>query len=126
MNSKAIRIIGVLGIVWNLIGVASYLAHVGLLGPEAAASPPGAPPMPVAITAAFAIAVFSGVIGSAGLALLKSWAKLVLWISFGTSVIDWAWVLGYSVGGSVPLGAAVILGALAFAIIASRASLNRG
>ena len=88
MNSKAVRIIGGVGMLWNLIGVASYLAHVGLFGPEAAATPPGAPPMPIAITAAFAIAVFRGVVGSAGLALLQSWAKPMLWISFVTSVID--------------------------------------
>ena len=126
MNSKAVRIIGGVGMLWNLIGVASYLAHVGLFGPEAAATPPGAPPMPIAITAAFAIAVFSGVVGSAGLALLKSWAKPMLWISFVTSVIDWVWVLGFSVGGEVLLGTAVIVGALILAVVTSRAPLTKG
>lgn len=125
MHSRTFRIIGIIGILWNLIGVASYLAHVGLFGPEAAATPPGEPPMPVVITAAFAIAVFSGLGGSVGLAMLKSWAKPVLWISFVTSVIDWAWVLGYSVGGQVPLGIAVIVGALLLALVAGRAPLTR-
>jgi hypothetical protein len=125
MNSKTVRFIGAVGIGWNMIGVASYLAHVGMFGPEAAATPPGAPPMPVAITAAFAIAVFSGVAGSAGLAILKSWAKPLLWLSFITSVIDWVWVLGFSVGGAVPLGIAVIAISLGLAVIAGRAPLAK-
>lgn len=126
MNSKTVRILGAFGILWNLVGVASYLAHVGLFGPEAAATPPGAPPMPIYITAAFAIAVFSGVAGSTGLAMLKTWAKPLLWISFITSVINWVWVLGLGVGGSVPLGVSVMLIALALAIVAGRAPLTKG
>lgn len=46
MNSRTIRIIGILGAIWNAVGVASYLAHVGMFGPEAAATPPGASAMP--------------------------------------------------------------------------------
>ena len=122
MNSRTVRIIGALGILWNLIGVGSYLAHVGLFGPEAAAPPPGAAPMPDAITAAFAIAVFGGLAGSVGLALLKRWAAPVLWLSFVASVIDWAWVLGYGNAGELPLGMAVIVISLALAIVASRSS----
>ena len=125
MNSKTVRIIGIIGILWNLAGVASYLAHVGLFGPEAAATPPGAPLMPLAITAAFAIAVFGGVVGSIGLAVLKSWAKPILWLSFVGSLIDWVWVLGFSVGGQVPLGIAVIVISLGLALVAGRAPLVR-
>jgi hypothetical protein len=125
MNGKTVRIIGAIGVLWNLIGVASYLAHVGMFGPEAAATPPGAPPMPVAIVAAFAIAVFSGVAGSAGLTLLKLWAKPLLWLSFVTSVINWVWVLGFSIGGEVLLGIAVIVISLGLAIIADRAPLTQ-
>ena len=125
MNSKTVRIIGIIGILWNLGGVAKYLAHVGVFGPEAAATPPGAPPMPLAITAAFAIAVFGGVVGSIGLAMLKSWAKPVLWLSFIGAVIDWVWVLGFSIGGEVLLGIAVIIISLALAVVASRAPLAK-
>ena len=123
MTSKTVRIVGIIGILWNLIGVASYLAHVGLFGPEAAATPSGAPIMPAAITAAFAIAVFAGLAGSVGLAMLKSWAKPILWLSFVGSVIDWVWVLGFSVGGQVPLGIAVIVISLGLALVAGRAPL---
>ena len=126
MNRRTIRIIGVLGAIWNAVGVASYLAHVGMFGPEAAATPPGAPAMPIYITAAFAIAVFGGVLGSIGLAMFKSWAKPLLVISFVTSVINWTWVFMYGVGASMPLGVSVIAISLALAIVASRASLTKG
>ena len=52
MNSKTLRTIGIFGILWNLVGVANYLAHVGIFGAEAAATPPGSPPMPEAATRA--------------------------------------------------------------------------
>jgi hypothetical protein len=126
MDSKTLRIVGALGVVWNMLGVASYLAHVGVFGPEAAATPPGAPPMPIFITAAFAITVFSGVVGSAGLAMLKSWAKPLLWLSFVTAGIDWVWVLGFSIGGEPLLGIAVIVISLGLAVIAGRTPLAKG
>ncbi len=125
MNSKTVRVIGALGILWNLMGVGSYLGHVGMFGAEAAAPPPGAPAMPAATTAAFAIAVFSGVAGSIGLALLKRWAAPVLWLSFATSLVDWAWVLAYSEAASVPLGISVIVLSLLLAIVASRPRRQR-
>lgn len=123
MNSKTVRIISIIGILWNMAGVASYLAHVGVFGPEAAATPPGAPQMPDVITAAFAIAVFGGVLGSFALAMLRSWARPILWLSFIGGVIDWIWVLGFSIGGELPLGIAVILISLGLALVASRATL---
>ena len=121
MTGRTVRIIGAFGILWNLIGVVSYLAHVGMFGPEAAAPPPGAAAMPDAITAAFAIAVFSGLACSIGLRLLKRWAAPVLWLSFAASVIVWVWVLGFSGAGQVPLGVAVIVISLLLAMVASRA-----
>ena len=126
MSTRTIRIVGVLGVLWNLVGVASYLAHTGLFGAEAAAPPPGSAPMPPLITAAFAIAVFAGVAGSAGLAMLRSWAAPVLWLSFVASVIDWGWVIGFSGAGVVPLGVAVVVIALGLAVLASsKASSSR-
>jgi hypothetical protein len=119
MTSKALRIIGGLGVLWNLAGVGNYLAHVGMFGPAAAS--PEAAPMPDAITAAFAIAVFAGLAGSVGLALLQRWAAPVLWISFVASVVNWGWVLTYSPAASLPLGVAVMVIALALALVASRA-----
>lgn len=106
---------------WNLVGVASYLAHAGMFGAAAAAVPPDSLPMPDAITAAFAIAVFSGVAGSVGLAMLKSWAQALLWLSFVASAVNWVWVFAYSEAASLPLGISVIVIALALAIVSGKA-----
>ncbi len=119
MTKRMVRVIGGLGALWNLMGVASYLAQVGLFGGEAAV-PPGAAPMPAAITAAFAIAVFGGLAGSIGLALSRGWAAPVLWLSLAASVIDWAWVLRYGAG-EVWLGVAVVVIALGLAVTARAA-----
>ena len=124
MTVKIVRIVGALGVLWNLVGVASYLAHVGMFGPKAAAPPLGGALMPTVITAAFAIAVFGGVAGSIGLALVKPWARPVLWISFVAAVVDWGWVFGFSGAASVPLGAAVLAIALALALVAQRMPAN--
>lgn len=122
MNNKIVRIVGVVGTLFNLVGVQAYLAHVGVLG--AGEAPEGSEVMPAWVTAAFAIAVFSGVIGSIGLALLKSWARPVLWTCFVASIVNWGWVLAYSKTASVPLGVTVIAVSLALAIVASRARMT--
>ncbi len=124
MSPTTVRLIGVVAIIWNLMGVASYLAHVGLFG-DAARPPEGDAEMPMLITAAYAIGVFGAVIGSVGLAMLKSWAKPLLWLSFAALVIDWGWVFMYSGAGSIPLGAAVLVIALALALVAGRAPRAR-
>ena len=115
MNGKLVRIVGVLGILWNAGGVWAYLSHVGAVG-----GAPG-PEMPVLVTAAFATACFAGLAGSVGLALLKRWAVPLLWLSFVGAVVNWGWVFLYGREGEVPLGLSVIGIALALALIASRA-----
>lgn len=112
---------GWLGALWNLAGVANYLAHVGVFGQ------PG-PAMPTAITAAFAIGTFVGVIGSAGLGLLRRWSRPLLWVSFTAVVVNWGWVLVHSAAASVPLGVSVIGVAallLVLAELAARKALLR-
>ena len=120
MQARNVRVVGIIGVLWNLIGVGMYLAHVGLFGPEAAATPEGAPPMPLAITVAFALAVWGGLAGSVGLALLKRWAAPVLWVALIAAVVDWAWVLGVG-NGQLGLGIAVVAIALALALVGQKA-----
>jgi len=71
-------IIGGAALVWNLIGLVFYIGHVTLT-PEALAKMSEAQQelftsTPVWATAAFAIAVNAGVLGSLFLLLRKSWA----------------------------------------------------
>ena len=122
MNAKLKRGFGVGGVLWNLVGVSTYLTYVGLLGAEGAGPPPGGKALPAVIHACYAIGVFGGVIGSIGLALLRPWAATLLWIAFVAIAIDWGWVFSYSGQPSVPLGIAVVTIALMLALVSGRPS----
>jgi uncharacterized membrane protein len=109
-----LRIVGVLGIVWNAIGVVSYLGHVGLMEPM---GPPPEQPMPAIVTGSYAIGVFGAVLGCLGLALARRWARPVLWVSFIGLVVDWGWIFLVTQQWSFALGASVL-------VLADRAARN--
>lgn len=113
---KWVRLVGVVATVWNAIGVANYLTHVGLIG--SGVPPPGGSDTPPAVTACFAVGVFAGVAGAVALAMLSQWARPLLWLSWIGTLIDWAWVFGWSDAASIPLGLTVLLMATLFAIVA--------
>ena len=111
------RIVAVLAILWNLVGVWSYLSKVGAapemmeMTPEQAAL---AATMPVWATAAFAIAVFGGLLGSVGLLLGKAWARLLLILSLLGMLVQFCWWLLMSgameqMGGSAAAMPAVVV-----------------
>ena len=87
-----LRIVAALALLWNLIGIWSYLGSVGAVPSMGAAD---GSEMPAWATAAFAIAVFAGAIGSLGLLLLKRWASPLLILSLiAILAMDvWAFVL---------------------------------
>jgi hypothetical protein len=74
-----LRILGLVGLLWNLIGVYFYLGRVGVVGdgPVADMASSGETWM----TAAFAISVFGGALGCVGLLMLKSWSRILLLLS---------------------------------------------
>lgn len=90
-----LRIVALLALVWNLIGVYFYLVHVGTIdGPAMSdADRALAETMPVWATACFAIGVFGGTLGSLGLLLLKSWARILLLLSFLALLAEQTWYL---------------------------------
>lgn len=114
-----LRLVGALGVAWNLLGVWSYLVHVGL-----APSPPDVPriDMPALITAAYAIGVFGAVIGCLGLLLARRWAAPVLIASLFGLIMDWSWAFTNSSEASVPLGATVLLLSATLAALAGHAA----
>ena len=114
-----LRLIGVVGILWNTLGVVSYLGYVGVI-----ASMDGNPPvdMPLVAHAGYAVGVFAAVIGCLGLALAQSWARPLLWISLVGLVLDWGWVFGWSGQGVVPLGVAVLVVAFLLALLGDHAA----
>ena len=89
----------ILGLVWNLFGVYSYLYNafnqVEILETLNQAQREVFEAIPAWATACFAIAVFSGTIASIGLLLRKKWAKPVFIVSLLTAVaqfIDWLFI----------------------------------
>lgn len=104
-----------ISLVWNLMGVWSYLAQVSL-SEEALAAMPEArrtllETVPAWATAAFAIAVFAGALGCLFLLLKKSWSIHILAISlvavvvqmFHAYIISNAWEVLGPMGAVMPL-----------------------
>lgn len=87
-------IIGIVALIWNILGVGAYLAQAYMTD-EIKATLPQADQdmynnMPAWVTAAFAIAVFAGLLGCIALLMRKSWAVPL----FGLSLLG---VLGQQV-----------------------------
>ncbi len=78
-------IIAILALLWNLTGVVAYIMDV-TMSPEALAALPSAEQalfasVPAWATGAYAIGVFGGLLGCAGLLLRKKWATPLFVIS---------------------------------------------
>lgn len=90
------RLVAVLAVLWNLVGVWTYLSKVGMAPPMMEMSPEEvalAASMPSWATAAFAVAVFGGLLGSLGLLLGKAWARLLLVLSLLGMLGQFGWWL---------------------------------
>ncbi len=78
-------IVSVLGLLWNLLGAMAYLGQVFITDEMKASMPADQLELmantPAWATAAFAIAVWGGVLGCIGLLLRKKWARPVLLLS---------------------------------------------
>jgi hypothetical protein len=86
-----LRIVAILGLLWNLFGCYAYLQTVGALpGGEAMA----ASPMPAWVTGAFAISTFGGALGCVGLLMLMGWSRLLLVISLLAVLAQDVWAFG--------------------------------
>ncbi len=94
------RVVALLAVVWNAIGVFMYLSSVGLFGDPMAglseAERAAASSIPAWITGAFAIGTFAGLIGSLGLLLRKSWAQPVLVVSLIGLLVLEGWIVFFS------------------------------
>jgi len=90
------RVVAVLALLWNLVGVWTYLSKVGMAPPMMEMTPEEAAlaaSMPTWATAAFAVAVFGGLLGSIGLLLGKAWARLLLILSLLGMLGQFGWWL---------------------------------
>jgi hypothetical protein len=85
-------IIGGAAFIWNLIGLVFYIGHV-TISPEALAAMPQAQQdffteTPTGATAAFALAVNAGVLGSLFLLLRKAWAVPMFVLSLVAVIVQ--------------------------------------
>jgi len=83
-------IISIIALFWNIMGVVAYLGQAYMTDEAKALLSEGDQAyyanIPAWVTAAFAIAVFTGFLGSLALVLKKKWAKPMFLISFLTVV----------------------------------------
>jgi len=83
-------IISIIALFWNIMGVVAYLGQAYMTDEAKALLSEGDQAyyanIPTWVTAAFAIAVFTGFLGSLALVLKKKWAKPMFLISFLTVV----------------------------------------
>ncbi len=104
------RVVAVLALLWNLVGVWSYLSKVGM-APEMMKMTPEevelAASMPVWATAGFAVAVFGGLLGSLGLLLGKAWARLLFILSLLGMLVQFGWWVLMS-GAMERMGASIV------------------
>ena len=102
-----LRLVGLLAFLWNLLGIAFYLGHVGVLG-GLFAPPAPMSAMPLWAHVGFAVGVFAGALGALGLSMAREWSRPVLWISLLALLVDWGWVMLVSGAGIQPLGIGVL------------------
>lgn len=90
-------IVALLGLLWELFGVAMYLMHVGVLPNSQEMSEAERSLMessPVWVTGLFAIGVFGGALGTLGLLLRKRWARPLLILSLIAVILQFGgWLL---------------------------------
>jgi hypothetical protein len=122
------RIVALIAIAWNVVGVTMYLSSVGMFGDPMAGLSKGeraaAASIPGWITGAFAIGTFAGLIGSVGLLLRKAWSRPVLLISAAALLVLEGWIIFFSdalemFGLAVPI--TVSVGAILLAWLATHA-----
>lgn len=98
-----------LALLWEGIGVASYLGQVYGATEMTAAQQQLVGAMPAWVTGAYAIAVFAGAVGAIGLILRRRWARLFFIVSLIAAMVQFSWT--FTAGRALDLlggGAAVL------------------
>ena len=85
-------VIGIVGLLWNLLGVTAYLGEAYMPAETLAELSQGDQDYfanrPAWVTAAYAIAVFAGALGCVALLLRKRWAVTLFMVSFAAVLIQ--------------------------------------
>ena len=106
------RILAVVAVLWNLIGVWSYLGHVGLVPPMQPMTPEQqtlSAMVPGWVVGSFAIAVFSALLASLAMLFGRALARPLFLLSLVCIVAQSGWVLLISDARRVEGNAAFIM-----------------
>ena len=128
------RLVGVVAVLWNLIGVWQYLGHVGAvppMQPMTAEQQTLAATVPAWVVGAFALAVFSALLASVLMLIGKALARPLFLLALVCIVAQSGWVLLVSNARAVEGNAAfimpiVITGVGALLYWASSVGVKRG
>jgi hypothetical protein len=94
------RVLSILGLFWNALGVYMYLKSVGTFGDPLAGLDAAhrtlAQSVPPWVTGAFAVAVFAGLLGSLCMVAGKRIARALLLVSVLAVVVQSVWVILFS------------------------------
>lgn len=89
-------VVAILALLWEAMGVASYLYHVSLTAADIDALPGGQAALmrmtPAWVNGAFAVATWGGLLGALGLLLRRRWARALLIVSLIAIVVQFGWV----------------------------------
>jgi len=126
--------VAVLGLLWELFGVAMYLMHVGVLPNSQEMSDAERSLMessPMWVTGLFAIGVFAGALGALGLVLRMRWARPLLLLSLVAVILQFGgWLLTTDavavIGPSVFVMPAVIVAVAILLVWVATVALRRG
>ena len=119
---RSFLIIGILALVWNLVGVASFLM-TATMSPEAIAELPAEQQpfyrdVPMLVTAVYAIATIGGLLGCIALLMKKAVAFPLFILSLAGVVVQFAYAFGMTNYVEVMGPSSLGLPALVFAIAA--------
>lgn len=86
------RVISILALLWNLLGVAMFFLQTGMTAEDIAALPEAQrvvyEAMPPWLAAFYALAVFAGASGSLGLVLRRRWAVPLFAVSLAAVLVQ--------------------------------------
>lgn len=106
------RIAGIVAVLWELIGVWSYLGHVRAVPPMQPMTPAQealAATVPGWVTGAFAVAVFVGLLASFAMLFGRAQARLLFLLSLVCILVQSVWVLFVSNARAVEGNVALVM-----------------
>jgi hypothetical protein len=87
--------VAAVALLWEAMGCYAYLTQVGMDAADLAKLPAAQrdlwASMPAWVTGAYAVAVWSGLVGAAGLLLRRDWARLAFGASLVAVIVQFGW-----------------------------------